>query len=663
MAFGNMRSSYDPLRAVRYGLNLLLLCAYGAVMAQVPRSTVERALAAADDSSKVQALCDLCFAYRRIDADSAMVFGDRALQLARRISSRKGEAQALNDLSILYMDRSAYHTADSLLRQALAIRTALGDEAGIGAIHNKLGNSFQSRFMLEEALEENFKALAIYERIGPPAYEALVLNNIAILQFNLRRLEAALRTHERAAALRERIGDGPGLAASQGNMANVLLQLGDTMAAVGLYERAIVFFRGKELRAELAVQLHNLAGVRRGQGQLAVAERLFEEALRIRRALAEPKAVASSIIGLGGVLLQRGDVAGARPLLIEGLALSTALGVRSERMQALRDMAALHAEARRSDSTLWYYRQYTALRDSVFDDDLNARMAQLEARYETVRKEREIVEQRAELAEKDLAMAAMGEREERRKFWLAAALGTVAFVLLSGLLALQVQRRKARAARDAAIIAEREAGLSAMLQATDAERKRLASELHDGVGQRITGLKYRLEHLAHSGAVPDTEELGALQALAEDAGRDVRGIAHSMMPRTLEQLGLAPAVAELVQRMFARTNVEPTFDHFGVDRRYPPETETGLFRIAQELLGNVARHAAATKLSAQLLQNKGHLVLIVEDDGRGFDPAAAAGGIGMRNIHDRVRVLAGRVDVVSAIGEGTTVTVRVPIVP
>lgn len=651
---------------IRPRILLLLsgLLALAQLRAQPSTPDVKSVLSAANDTLKVQRLSDLCYAYRRIDGDSALLFGRKALELARQLKYAKGEAQACNDMAIIHMDRSAYDRADSLLRRALRIRTTLNDSAGMGAIHNKLGNIFQARFRLEEALEENFQALHLYERIGPPAHEALILNNIGNLQFNLRRYEAALRTHERAAAIRKRIGDGPGLAASQGNMANVRCQMGDTAAAIVLYNTVIDFFREKDLQAELAIQLHNLAGVHMAQGDLRRAGTLYGEALAIRMDLGEKKAIASSMIGLGGVHLRQGRYADARRELHGALRIGRSLGARSEEMQALLDLSRLYARLNKGDSTFHYHQRYTALRDSVFNDDLQLRMADLETRYETERKERQIVEQRADLAEKDRSIAELGERAERRRFWLAAASGGIAFVVLSALLLFEVQRRKARAAKDAALITEREAGLRAVLTATDAERKRIAGELHDGVGQQLTGLKFRLEDIASRATEQWPEQARQVQeivSIADEASRDVRTIAHSMMPRALGDLGLAPALHDMLQKSLARPGMQHSFEHFGIDQRLSQEVEVGTYRIAQELVGNVIKHADARNVNVQLLKNKGHLVLIVEDDGKGMDPARRSNGIGLRSINDRARALQGTVEFESTSGQGTVATVRIPL--
>lgn len=635
------------------------------LQAQTAAPTAAQVLALPDDTAKVLKLSDLCFGYRRSDRDSALMFGRMALDLAGRIRYPAGRAQALNDLAIIHMDRSEYGTADSLLHVALAIRTALGDSAGIGAIHNKLGNVYQSQYRLEEALKENHEALRIFERIGPPAKEALILNNIAIIHFNLRQYPEALAMHATAAAVRERIGDGQGLAESKGNMANVEVVLGDTAAALRHFQEAAGYFRAHDLKRELAVQLHNEAGIHLARNATGVALTLFSEALALRESIGEPKAIASSLTGLADTELRRAHPAEALVHARRALDLAGRVNARNERMQAMLVLSRIHAYLDHGDSTYWYHERYSALRDSVFTADMGARLAEMETRFDTERKEREIQLQRADLASRDLEIVQLGRKADRRRFWLVVAVGGIALLLVTGLLLMQVQRRRANALRTAELLAERERGLKAVVSGTDAERERIARELHDGIGQQITGLKFRLEDLAGrvdgtgSGAV---ERVREALAITEEAGRDVRELAHGMMPRALGTLGLAPAMQDMLSKAFGRTGVRWSFDHLGVDGRFPAELEIGVYRIAQELTGNVLKHAGAHEVQVQLLRNKGHLVLMVTDDGAGFDPGRVSGdGIGLTGMRDRARLLGGTLQFDSTIGQGTTATLRIPL--
>jgi signal transduction histidine kinase len=309
-----------------------------------------------------------------------------------------------------------------------------------------------------------------------------------------------------------------------------------------------------------------------------------------------------------------------------------------------------------SDSTYWYHDHYSVLRDSVFSEDMGVRLAEMETRFGMEKKEREINAQRADIAAKNLAIAELDRQAERRKFLLALATSGIGVLIASALLFFQVQRRRASAIQAAAVIAEREQGLKALVESTDAERARIASELHDGVGQLLTGLKFRAE-----AAATTDPQLKDLLSLADEAGREVRGIAHRMMPRALSDLGLLPALSDMLDRSLKLPGMQHTFEHFGLEERLLPHVETGVYRIAQELVNNVLKHAKARHVHVELLKNKGHLVLILEDDGVGIDLARKAHGLGMRSLQDRARTLQGSLDIERGTEQGTVATLRIPL--
>lgn len=610
----------------------------------------------AEDTTKVLRLSDLCYAYRRKDPDSALHFGGLALELARSLHFAKGEAQALNDMAIIHMDRSAFPEADSALRTALRIRRRIGDAEGEGAVLNKLGNLYQAQLRLEEALEENRRALGIFDQLGQRAKSAIILSNIAVLEFNLRQYELALKDHRTAATVRAELGDSAGLAISQGNMANVLLAMGDTGQALDLFHRAATYFRDHDMRMEYAVQANNEAGVRLARGEVQHAASLYTAALAIREVSGDRKAIASSLIGLADAQARMGRVAEARRTAHRGLAMAQEVGATSERMQAFRTLASIHARLGQADSTLLFHERFTALRDSVFNSETGQRIADLQARLGIERKEQELQEQRADINAKNLAIAELDREADRRRFLLILAAFCIGVIVLLAMVILQRQKRKADALRDASVIAERERGLKAMVQRTDADRKRIASELHDGVGQLLTGLKYRLQAVAGA----DQGMKDAL-ALAEEAGREIRGIAHAMMPRALEEAGLVPTLTDLFNRSLDLPGMAHTFEHHGMERRLPRELETGIHRIAQEVVANILKHAHATHVDIQLFRNRNAVILIIEDDGIGIDPASVGNGLGLLNLQDRARIMEGSIDLAPREEGGTAVTLRVPV--
>lgn len=223
---------------------------------------------------------------------------------------------------------------------------------------------------------------------------------------------------------------------------------------------------------------------------------------------------------------------------------------------------------------------------------------------------------------------------------------------VGGLKALAEQNR---------LLAE-EAGRGAALE----ERARLARELHDTVNQQLFALALRLAAAGKQvqqlgpGAAPLLTELVSLEDLARQAHGETRGLILQLRPTTLEQHGLAPALAEYLRNSVRREGLD-VIDEIDPSVRIAGNIGTHLFRIAQEALHNAAKHAGANTIWVSLRETSGSLTLSIRDDGQGFDPKASIRptAVGLTGMQERMRALGGTLRIISAPGEGTEISATV----
>jgi len=198
----------------------------------------------------------------------------------------------------------------------------------------------------------------------------------------------------------------------------------------------------------------------------------------------------------------------------------------------------------------------------------------------------------------------------------------------------------------------------------EAERRRLARDLHDGIGQTLTALKQQLDVVEQSaGVLPEAAHARLRDAaeLAALALHETRELSRLLRPQILDDLGLEPALRWLTRTFSARTGIALEVDLVGIDGRLASDLETLAYRVVQEGLNNVGKHAAATRGQVLARREGGELHLVVADDGRGFDADAPDGdGSGLRGMRDRVELFGGRIDIGSRPGKGTRIVARVP---
>jgi two-component system CheB/CheR fusion protein len=207
--------------------------------------------------------------------------------------------------------------------------------------------------------------------------------------------------------------------------------------------------------------------------------------------------------------------------------------------------------------------------------------------------------------------------------------------------------------------------LRQLISTQEDERRRIARDIHDHVGQQLTALRLKLESvkkICEDEAICDGIEQA--QGVAEQLDREVDFLAWELRPAALDDLGLRVTLSNFVKEWSQYSGVKADFHSAGLSKTRPPfEVETNLYRIAQEALNNIVKHARASGVSVLLEKRGNALTLIVEDDGVGFDPSDKANrskGIGLVGMMERAKICGGTLEIESGNGKGTTVFARVP---
>ncbi len=209
--------------------------------------------------------------------------------------------------------------------------------------------------------------------------------------------------------------------------------------------------------------------------------------------------------------------------------------------------------------------------------------------------------------------------------------------------------------------------LKSLVEAQEEERRRLARELHDGAGQTMTSLLVRLKMIENKAILPQVKnDLQLMQSLVSDTIEQIRTLAHQLRPAALEEFGLPLALESLVEDMTSHEGLEAACDCRVMRDEIPDEVEAVLYRIAQEGLTNVVRHSQAGQLNLVVERNVQGIIMTIEDDGVGFDPATFGGGnderhLGLISMKERAEILGGSLDVYTAPGKGTLIRVSIPV--
>ena len=205
--------------------------------------------------------------------------------------------------------------------------------------------------------------------------------------------------------------------------------------------------------------------------------------------------------------------------------------------------------------------------------------------------------------------------------------------------------------------------LKSFIEGEEKERQRLSRELHDGIGQYLISVKMKLESLLYLDEVEVKEKISRLRTDFDEILDEIRRISNNLMPSVLEAFGVVFAIRNLCVETSEQTGLKISLDFQGDFESLNTTIKTYLFRIAQEALNNIVKHAGASQVEINLERTKDDVLLKIRDDGKGFNLQEIKGGTGhgMNNMRERVNLLKGEIEIESHENKGTEITIGIPV--
>jgi PAS domain S-box-containing protein len=235
---------------------------------------------------------------------------------------------------------------------------------------------------------------------------------------------------------------------------------------------------------------------------------------------------------------------------------------------------------------------------------------------------------------------------------------------------MEIARRLAMVLHNAHLFGELESSHSRLqelsrrlVQVQEAERRAIARELHDEVGQTLTALNIHLDLAARAGSRDQSQRLAETGRLVQELADRVRRMSLDLRPPMLDDLGLLPTLLWYFERITQQYQLRVAFEHHGIERRFDADIETALFRVVQEALTNVARHAGVSVVSVRLWADAATISAQIEDKGAGFDPKHVLSSVssnGLRGMQERVSLLGGKLVIEAQTGSGACLTALLP---
>lgn len=334
-------------------------------------------------------------------------------------------------------------------------------------------------------------------------------------------------------------------------------------------------------------------------------------------------------------LYNKKDLANARDVALDLLNQIPFIGVAANRVQIYYGLTVTYEELKNIPEAYKWLKKYSHLNDSLYRSNMEAKVNALEVKYRNAESQKKIAELNAANQEAHFAV-----KNSRLINWL---LGSSCILLLTAMILGYLYYRKSKRS----FHQQEQINITqAMLNGQEEERARIARDLHDGLGGRLASIKNNLSDFAGNKEEANNIAIHKVIDQLDGSVKELRQIAHNMMPEMLLKLGLKAALSDLCESL-ASENMDIEFQFLSEDHNIPEREQLNIYRIIQELLTNVVRHAGAKNVLLQCSRSNNVFFITVEDDGKGINPEKLKErrGAGLNNIESRVAYLNGRMEI------------------
>jgi two-component system NarL family sensor kinase len=612
------------------------------------------------DSVRFWAYSELVWVLKETNKTDALKYANNLLNEAQKSKQQKWIAQGYNDIGIIYLRTGDLNKALFNMEKSLEIREKLGNKKDIASSLSKIANIKTENAEYGEAVEIQLRVLKLYEELNIQQYIAHTCNNLGQLYNNINKYNLSNTYLMRAYAIEKELGDVYGMPITLAVIGSNFSDLQQPDSAIKYLNKAKVLFKDIEDYTSYAIACNNLGHMYRRMKDGKKGKENYEEALMISKQIGDSAGIALYANNLSNILIDEGKFVEAESILLNSLDISKKLGLGENIMKIYQSLTGLYIQTKNAAKADFYFDKYRQQKDSVFSTQTSLKFSEAQTKFDVEKKDLELAKNKAEIEIKE-------EQAFIKNIIIIAIIILSVLILVVGILFYRKKRVEQQAKLDLEIANQKEIRTKAILEAEEKERRRIAQDLHDGVGQLLSAAKLNLSNL-DSKIIDQTEEQKmAMQnalSLVDDSVKEVRAVSHNMMPNTLIKLGLASAVREFITKLGNAPTLKVDLEIVGLDTRLENQIETVLYRVIQEIVNNIIKHAKASQISMQLIRHETELNIMIEDNGVGFDTNQLDNfeGIGLKGIQTRIEFLNGSVHFDSSVGRGTTIIIDVPLV-
>ena len=609
------------------------------------------------DSISIQKLLDEAFELETTNPPQAIKIYEQVLQESKQINYHLGAFRALLYTGIVESNLGHYDRALELYQSAIPFSRKAHYEVGEASAKINIGNVFQFKGNLRMAIDPYLEGAKIYENNRDSAHLVMAYANLAGLYKSLDNIPLTLKTYQKALYYCP--------ATDSFNQCDIYNNIGIVLLQDNKLDSAYFYItKAQQMNAELGNQrqdffIHRNLGEYYSYRQKYIpAIRHFTQALSLSKKINDAFYTNEIHFLIGQAYFEIGNM---------DLALKhTRLAIQwAERHQSNEILYKAHHNLAKTYHHLGNPKDFATLalshqiKDSIITEKYLLEIAALETLYESKKKDNDLMIKDLQIDQNKTALIKSKAQ--------TLTLGIIGLILFFASIIgwLYFRQRQYNKNQQISSLKERQKiiELEAIINGEEKERHRLAQDLHDGINGDLSVIKYKLTSVNIQSLNPkETKLFQESIQLLDNAVEQVRRISHNLAPPALHNFNLIEAIEQYCARINSSTPLNISFQVFGDIIHLHKDQETAIYRIIQELINNIVKHAQATEAIVQLNIFDNNMTITVEDNGKGFDVKKVNLGMGLHNIKSRIAFLQAELEVHSN-SAGSTFSIHVPLTP
>ncbi|WP_161555238.1 tetratricopeptide repeat-containing sensor histidine kinase [Dokdonia sinensis] len=646
----------------------LSFCASILLKAQTPQEIVDSIKIELSknplDERKVKLLGDATWYYSMISADSSRVYGLQSLEFAKKIEDSVAIAQAYNDLGIAEYVAGNNTESMSYYERALKLRRALKDTMGVASVYGKVANIYFKQTLFDSATKYYIDAIKIYEDRGQEQLAARLRGNVGAIKMEMQDYESALEYYKDNEIFFQQFGDSQFLANTYINTGNVYVKQKIETKAIENLEKGLAMAERIGYLPSVAASINNLAVIYNDRQEFKKAKDLILKGLAIRQSNQAALDIASSQLSLGIAHLGLEEYKKGEKELTEALSVFKREGKLDQialTYEALTRTAYGQEDWQKAEK---YLTDYIIASQAFSQKQTLSEVTEMETKYQTEKKENQILEQRAQLAENELSI-------RRKNNLIYGAIAVAVLLGLLGYLVYNQQRLKNRQLKKESELQTALAKIETQNRLQE-QRLRISRDLHDNIGSQLTFIISSLDTLKYGLKDADsnvTDKLSDIAHFTKTTINELRDTIWAMNKEEITFEDLQSRISNFIDSARkAASDVAFKFNIDGdIDKQYAFTSVEGinLYRVIQESVNNGLKYAFAKaasnkEISVNIHQEPSQFRINIIDNGQGFDTGQPALGNGLNNMKKRIKDVNGDLTILSIDYSGTKVEFTIP---